>query len=188
MWDGEFCRTPFRSLAAVVLLLAGFNLTFRINDTAITEWGWLTALSFKTFGITPFALRLTSIVSAWLTVWLIVLWARRAGVAMPAIIGGAVLATSFGFMYVHSGRTGNTDALFALLTTLTAFLVFWSFAHPCARVLLGLVLAAAFLLRGPGVLMPLAIVASVEAWRRRCAAALVGVRARRGVFAVPVSI
>ena len=102
MWDREFFSTHFRSLTAAVLLLAGFNLMFRINDTAITEWDeslyamsavemiesgdwvatrlngqvddtiitkppltvWLTALSFKTFGITPFALRLTSVVSA----------------------------------------------------------------------------------------------------------------------------
>src|SRR5687767_1752099 len=38
---------------------------------------WLTALSFTSFGISPISLRLTSVVSAWLTVLVLILWARR---------------------------------------------------------------------------------------------------------------
>ena len=119
---------------------------------------WLTALSFTSFGISAISLRLVSVVSAWLTVLVITLWARRVAGPLVALAAGAVLSTTFGFMYVHSGRTGNTDALFALLIALTAVTLHQSIARPWTRLWLGPLLAALFLLRGPGVLMPLAIV------------------------------
>jgi dolichol-phosphate mannosyltransferase len=224
--ETEFWTRHFRLLAAAVLALAAFNLTFRVSETAITEWDeslyglsaaemietgdwvatrlmgqvdytaitkpplivWLTALSFKTIGFTPVALRLVSIVSAWVTVLVLVLWAKRVAGPITAIAAGAVLATSFGFMYVHSGRTGNTDALFALLITLTAVVLFESFARPWTRVALGILFAAIFLLRGPGMLMPLAIVSLVEAWHRRAPLRWPTLACAGVVFAIPVAL
>jgi 4-amino-4-deoxy-L-arabinose transferase-like glycosyltransferase len=223
--DPEFWTRHFRLLAAVVLALAAFNLTFRLSDDAITEWDeslyglsaaemietgdwvrtrlggqvdysaitkpplivWLTALSFKAFGITPTSLRLVSVVSAWLTVLVLVLWARRIAGPLTAIAAGVVLATSFGFMYVHSGRTGNTDALFTLLTTLTALVLYASFARPWARVALGLIFAGFFLLRGPGMLMPLAIVILVDVWHRRAPQRWPALASAALVFVIPVA-
>jgi 4-amino-4-deoxy-L-arabinose transferase-like glycosyltransferase len=214
----------FGALAALILALAAFNLTFRIGQTAITEWDeslyglsaaemletgdwvatrlngqvdytvitkppllvWLTALSFQTFGITPEALRLSSVASAWLTVFILIVWARRAVGPTAALAAGAVLATSFGFMFVHSGRTGNTDALFALLTTLIAVVLAVSLTHPWARLALGPVLSAAFLLRGPGALMLLAIVILVEARHRRASHRWLTLTGAALVFAVAV--
>jgi 4-amino-4-deoxy-L-arabinose transferase-like glycosyltransferase len=222
--ETDFWTHHFRWLAAVVLALAAFNLTFRVSENAITEWDeslyglsaaemietgdwvvtrlngqvdyttitkpplivWLTALSFKALGISPVALRLVSIVSAWVTVLVLVLWARRIAGPLTAIAAGTVLATSFGFMYVHSGRTGNTDALFTLLTTLTVIVLFASFARPWARVALGIVFAALFLLRGPGMLMPLAIVILVELWQRRAPLRWPALACAGVVFAIPV--
>ena len=63
---------------------------------------WLIALSFKAFGINLVSLRLVSVVSAWLTVAVLQGWARRAFGPMIALFAGLVLATSFGFVYVHS--------------------------------------------------------------------------------------
>jgi 4-amino-4-deoxy-L-arabinose transferase-like glycosyltransferase len=99
-----------------------------------------------------------------------------------------VLATSFGFLYVHSGRSANTDAIFTLLVLLTVVAVWASDTRPWHSVWLGPIFAAVFLLRGMAVLMPLVLVVAVKTWRIRqrrvdwlpLAAAFV-------LFAVPVA-
>jgi 4-amino-4-deoxy-L-arabinose transferase-like glycosyltransferase len=128
---------------------------------------WLIALSFKAFGMNIVSLRLVSVVSAWLTVAVLLGWARRAFGPAVAILAGLVLATSFGFVYVHSGRTAETDALFALLILLTVVALWAEERQPWHRAWLGLIAAAVFLLRGMAVLMPLAIIAAVVVGRKR---------------------
>ena len=81
---------------------------------------WLIAASFKLFGTSLFSLRLPSAIAAWLTVLVLMLWARRAFGPAAAILAGVVLSTTFGFLYVHSGRSANTDAVFTLLMLLVA--------------------------------------------------------------------
>jgi hypothetical protein len=147
---------------------------------------WLVALCFKTLGISAVSLRLVSIVAAWVTVLVLMLWAARVLSPLAGITAGVVLATSFGFMFVHSGRTGNTDALFALLTLLTAVLLHASSTRPRARLALGVVLAAMFLLRGPGMLMPLLIVVVFELWHRPAAPRGRTWLAACVLFAIPV--
>jgi 4-amino-4-deoxy-L-arabinose transferase-like glycosyltransferase len=122
---------------------------------------WLIALSLKLFGKGLVALRLTSVVAAWLTVLVLLFWTRR--VLGPAIglLSGLVLATSFGFIHIHSGRSANTDALFTLLVLLTVVVLWAERERPWMRVWLGPILAATFLLRGMAVLMPLVLVALV---------------------------
>jgi 4-amino-4-deoxy-L-arabinose transferase-like glycosyltransferase len=119
---------------------------------------WLITIAFKTFGPSLVSLRLASVASAWLTVFLLQWWARRA--IGPAVALGAslVLATAFGFIHVHSGRSANTDALFTLLMLLVVLTLWAARTAPWRRVWLGPILAAVFLLRGMAVLMPLAIV------------------------------
>ncbi len=133
---------------------------------------WLISLSFRTFGANLLSLRLPSIVSAWLTVLVLQLWVRRAVGPAVALFASLVLATSFGFLYDHAGRNANTDALFTLLVLLTVVTLWAADRHPWRLSWLGPVAAAAFLLRGMGVLMPLAIVCAVEVrrqspWRER---------------------
>lgn len=128
---------------------------------------WLIALSFKTFGINFVSLRLVSAVSAWLTVAVLVGWGRRAFGPAIALFAGLVLATTFGFVYVHSGRTAETDALFALLVLLTVVALWAEERQPWHRAWLGPIAAAVFLLRGMAVLMPLAIVLAVLVGRRQ---------------------
>jgi 4-amino-4-deoxy-L-arabinose transferase-like glycosyltransferase len=128
---------------------------------------WLIALSFDTFGINLVSLRLVSVVSAWLTVAILLVWARRAIGAVVALFAGLVLATTFGFLYVHSGRTAETDALFTLLVLLTVIALWAEEKQPWHRAWLGPIAAAAFLLRGMAVLMPLAIVLTVLIGRSR---------------------
>ena len=122
---------------------------------------WLIALSFKAFGINLVSLRLVSVVSAWLTVAVLLGWARRAFGPVLALFAGLVLATTFGFVYVHSGRTAETDAVFTLLILLTVVALWGEEKQPWHRAWLGPIAAAVFLLRGMAVLMPLAIVVAV---------------------------
>jgi 4-amino-4-deoxy-L-arabinose transferase-like glycosyltransferase len=191
-------------IAIGVLLLAAFNLTFRLGREIVVEWDeslygvsawemfqnrdwigttfrksldyyntkpplniWLISLSFRAFGTNLVSLRLPSIAGAWLTVLVLQLWVRRAVGPSVALVASAVLATSFGFLYDHSARNANTDALFALLVLLTV-VTQWAADGRAWRLLwLGPIAAATFLLRGMGVLMPLAIVAVVELLRQR---------------------
>jgi 4-amino-4-deoxy-L-arabinose transferase-like glycosyltransferase len=148
---------------------------------------WLIALAFKAFGKSLIALRLASVASAWLTVALLMQWMRRSLGSAVALLSGLVLATSFGFIHIHAGRSANTDALFTLVMLLTAVTLWADQTRTWARAWLGPLLAMAFLLRGMAVLMPLLLVAAV--WLlarprrlRPWMPTLVGV----ALFAVPV--
>ena len=199
-----FCNRHYAVLAAAVLGLAAFNLTFHLGSQVVSEWDesmytisawemgktgqlvattflgeldyynskpplnvWLIALSFKAFGINLVSLRLVSVVSAWLTIAVLQGWARRAFGPSIALFAGLVLATTFGFVYAHSGRTAETDALFTLLVLLTVVALWAEEKQPWHRAWLGPIAAAVFLLRGMAVLMPLAIVLAVLVGRNQ---------------------
>ena len=126
---------------------------------------WLIALAFKLFGANLVSLRLVSVVSAWLTVAVLQGWSRRIIGPAVALLSGIILSTSFGFIYVHSGRSANPDALFTLLILLTAVTVWAMEERPTRIIWLGPIAAAVFLLRGMAVLMVATIVAA--AWAAR---------------------
>lgn len=128
---------------------------------------WMIALSVKAFGISLVSLRLPSALSAWCTVLCLLLWLRRPLGARAAIVSAVVLATSFGFLHAHSGRSANADAPFTLAVLLTVITLAAMRDRPWRGVWLGPTHAAAFLLKGPAVLMPLAITAIFEVWCRR---------------------
>jgi 4-amino-4-deoxy-L-arabinose transferase-like glycosyltransferase len=127
---------------------------------------WLISVAFKLFGTNLWSLRIVSAGCAWCTVLVLTLWGRRCFGAAVGVTAGMVLATSFGFLYVHSGRSANTDALFTLLVLLTVVVLWAADRRPWHAVWLGPILAAAFLLRGMAVLMPLVLVVAVKTWRR----------------------
>ena len=64
--------------------------------------------AFKTFGTNLWSLRLASAACAWLTVLVLTTWGRRCFGAAVGVTAGLVLGTSFGFLYVHSGRSANS--------------------------------------------------------------------------------
>jgi 4-amino-4-deoxy-L-arabinose transferase-like glycosyltransferase len=119
---------------------------------------WLIALSFKVFGVNLVALRLPSVLAAWGTVALLVWWVRRRFDDGTAVCSGIVLGTMFAFFYDHSGRTATTDAVNTFLIVLAVVVLSGARDRPWMLAWLGPVLAAVFLLRGPAVVLPLAIV------------------------------
>jgi 4-amino-4-deoxy-L-arabinose transferase-like glycosyltransferase len=123
---------------------------------------WLIAASFKALGVNLVALRLSSVTAAWLTVAVLVWWARKHLGHAPGVLSGLVLATTFGFFYRHAGRNASTDALFTFLVMLTVFTLWSARARPWRLLGLGPILAAVFLLRGLGILLPVAIIVSYE--------------------------
>ena len=128
---------------------------------------WLIALSFKAFGASLWSLRLPAIASAFLSVVILQEWVRRAIGPLVAIFSSLVLATCFGFLYAHSGRSANSDALLALLVLLTAVTLWAARQRSWPLVWLGPILAGVFLLKGMAVLLPLAIVLIVRLWPTR---------------------
>ena len=148
---------------------------------------WLIAVAFKLFGPGLTSLRLPSLVAAWLTVFVLMAWARRAFGATTALFAGVVLSTTFGFIYVHAARSGNTDALFTLLMLLVAVVLWAANEQPWRLVWLGPLVAGIFLLRGMAALMPLILIAlvmviDIQRFRERRAALLVAA----GLLALPV--
>jgi 4-amino-4-deoxy-L-arabinose transferase-like glycosyltransferase len=155
---------------------------------------WLIALSFKSLGVSVFSLRLFSAACAWLSVLALLLWSRKTLGEVTALLAALVLSTTFGFLYVHSGRTANTDAAYALIVLLVVITLSVAEERPWRALWLGPLLAAALLLRGAAVLLPLVIVGAIEVprclrtlrerWRPLTLAALVFL-ALTGAWAIP---
>lgn len=192
-------------LRVAVLLLAAFNLTYRLGVESVAEWDeslyatsawemlahgdpiavtfrgaldyyntkpplavWIIAAAFSVFGVNLLALRLASAAFAWLTVWVLQRWACRTFGPIAAIVSSLTLATSFPFLHLHAGRSGNPDALLTLLILLVLVVLWYAPTRPMLRIWLGPLLAGVFLLKGPAVLLPLALVVGVElvSWSR----------------------
>ena len=200
----DFVSRRYRLLASTVLLLAAFNLTYRLGLESVEEWDeslyattawemlqsgeligttfggeldyynskpplnvWLIAAMFATFGVNLVSLRIVSATSAWLTVLVLQVWTRRIFGPTVSLLSSLVLATSFGYLHLHSGRSGNPDALLTLLILLTVVALWASQQRPWHLAWLGPLLAGAFLLKGMAVLMPLLVVVLVESLARQ---------------------
>ena len=133
---------------------------------------WFIAVAFKTFGVNLTSLRLPSILAAWATIAVLQEWTRRAFGRRVALVASLVLATTFGFVHVHSGRSAATDAPFTLIMALTIVTLWAEVAHPWRRLWLGPLLAAALLLRGMAFLLPLVVIVIVTIARPRSRGAL----------------
>lgn len=126
---------------------------------------WLIALAIKVFGPSLVALRLPAAASAWLTVAIVLLWGwRRIGPAV-GVVSAFVLATSFGFIYVHSGRAAEPDAPMTLLLLLVVIILDAGTQRPWLRAWLGPILAAVFMLKGTAAAMPLLLIVLIEVSR-----------------------
>jgi 4-amino-4-deoxy-L-arabinose transferase-like glycosyltransferase len=130
---------------------------------------WLIAVSLKTFGASLIVIRLASMLAAWLTVALVLVWGWRRFSPATGLFSALVLSTCFGFLYVHSGRTANPDAMLTLLLLLIVITLDAARQRPWLRAWLGPLLAGVFMLKGMAVAMPLLLVMAIERRRRMSA-------------------
>jgi 4-amino-4-deoxy-L-arabinose transferase-like glycosyltransferase len=127
---------------------------------------WLLALVIQTFGVSLAALRLPSALAAWLTVLVLLVWIWRRFTPLVAVLSAWVLATCFGFVAVHSGRSANPDALLTLEFLLIVVTLDTSRDAPARRVWLGPLLAGVFFVKGMAIVMPLLLIVFMEGRRR----------------------
>lgn len=152
---------------------------------------WLIAAAFSVFGTNLVSLRLSSAVIGWLTILVLQRWAKVAFGPAVSILSSLVLASTFGFLHVHSARSGNADALLALLILLVVVVLWSARDYPWRRVWLGPILAGVFLLKGMAVLQPLLLIVLVEAIARPNAALASRWRpfmAAAALFVIPVGV
>lgn len=127
---------------------------------------WLLASMFRVLGVNLWSLRLVSAAAASLTVGLVWWWTRGVAGARVACLAALGLVTTYPFLYVHAGRTANPDALLTLLVTIATALV-WTGGGRLRPFLLGPLTAAAFMLKGPGIVAPFAVLGVAEWWAAR---------------------
>jgi 4-amino-4-deoxy-L-arabinose transferase-like glycosyltransferase len=166
-WDGSlYATSAFEMLENGNWVVTTFNGQTDYYNSKPPLNVWLIALSLKAFGPSLEAMRLPSIVAAWLTVAALLWWATLRFGPRVALFACTVLATCFGFLHVHSGRTVNPDALLALLLFLIVITLDASSDRPWRRIWLGPLFAGVFLLKGMAILMPVVLLVVVEAGRR----------------------
>jgi 4-amino-4-deoxy-L-arabinose transferase-like glycosyltransferase len=167
-WDESlYATSAWEMLQSGNLAATTFDGRLDYSNSKPPLQTWLVAASFRLGGINLLSLRAASAVFAWLTVLVLMWWVKRVSTPLPALLAGLVLATSFGSLHLHAGRSGNPDALLTLLLLGVVVVLWASHDHPWRRVWLGPLLAGVFLLKGPAVLMPLAMVVAVELFSPR---------------------
>jgi len=156
--------------AAREMAASGDWVTPRVNGGPFFEkpplYYWMAGASVKAFGVSPFAVRLPAALAAILTVLLTAaigarVWGRRAG-----LLAGLALATCLQMGII--GRMGIMDVPLALLVTL-ALLAYARWAStggflPAAA--FGACVGLGVLLKGGAGLLPVAVAAVDEYWRR----------------------
>ena len=166
-WDGSlYATSAFEMLQNGNWVVTTFNGETDYYNSKPPLNVWLIALSLTAFGPSLEAMRLPSIVAAWLTIAALLWWSTLRFGPRVALFACTVLATCFGFLHVHSGRTVNPDALLAFLLLLVVITLDASSERPWRRIWLGPLFAGVFLLKGMAILMPLLLVVAVEACRR----------------------
>lgn len=165
-WDESlYATTAAEMLASGDWVVTTFNGQVDYYNAKPPLNVWLIALSFTIFGIDLASLRLVSALSAWLTIAVVQWWCWRAIGPRVALAASLVLSTMFAFFFLHSARSGNADAMFTLLITLTALAVWRGEERPWAFVWVGPLFGLSFMLKGMAFLLPVAVVGCVLAVR-----------------------
>jgi 4-amino-4-deoxy-L-arabinose transferase-like glycosyltransferase len=131
---------------------------------------WMLVGAFDLFGVGLVPLRLPSAIAAWLTILVVYRWTRQVRGPATAALATVVLATTYPFLYVHAGRSANTDAPLTLVVTLVFVTLWHARRDPRSAVWLGPLGAAALMLKGPGALgfvVPMLVADVAARWRSR---------------------
>jgi 4-amino-4-deoxy-L-arabinose transferase-like glycosyltransferase len=126
LWDPDESR--YGEIAREMLAMRDFIVP-HLNYVAYVEKPpllyWLTALSFRIFGLSEFAARLTPALSAMLGVIATFIFAARAMGRRRAVMAAAILATAP--LYAVMAQVLTTDMLLSALLTVAIFALFLHF-------------------------------------------------------------
>jgi 4-amino-4-deoxy-L-arabinose transferase-like glycosyltransferase len=109
-WDEGIYAQVSREMLRTGWLVPHWNNLVWIDKPPLTYW--ITALSFKLFGVSEFTARLGSALSAIALVAVLHAWLLRTRDRLTAWLSTLILLTTFGFL--HVARVGETDALLSL--------------------------------------------------------------------------
>ena len=84
---------------------------------------WMVILGYKLFGFNMLGLRFFSCLCAVFTILLVGLFTKRKYGKFASLISLSIISTSTQFIFFHSARTGEADALYVLLFTLSVISV-----------------------------------------------------------------
>jgi 4-amino-4-deoxy-L-arabinose transferase-like glycosyltransferase len=82
---------------------------------------WSIVVSYKVFGVSIFALRFPSALFAFLTIAMVMLFAKRYYNKTVSVISGLILSTTYNYLIYHGARTGDFDSLFVFLLFCSIF-------------------------------------------------------------------
>lgn len=186
-WDESlYATSAWEMLQTHQWVATTFNGRLDYYNTKPPLFVWMIAATFRIFGPALWSLRLPSALSAWATVAILQWWTRRRLGEGPALFASLVLTTMFAFWSVHSGRSAATDAPYTLVVLLTAIASDNASRRGKRALWLGPLFAAAFMLRGMAVLLPVALAMLVLRQRPRPHLRLVA--ATLGLCTVPVAL
>jgi 4-amino-4-deoxy-L-arabinose transferase-like glycosyltransferase len=125
---------------------------------------WLMALSFSLFGGSALAMRLPSALCALAAVAVTMAAARRWFDGRLAVLAGAILATTFGFLSQHGARSGDFDAGLTLVLLLVAVQLPRLADSPWRVVPVALLFACGFLLKSFAIAPMVLVAGAYLAW------------------------
>lgn len=135
------------------------------NDYIIPHWNkavlidkapfymWSTAFFSKFIGLSEFSIRLTSSLSAFAVILLVVWYSYRKYGLIPSLVAYSSIALNN--LFIFRARSGNLDSLTALLIFISYFVMISK--HRYRLVILGLLFAIIYLTRTSFVVFPLSI-------------------------------
>lgn len=116
---------------------------------------WLNVLFSFIFGLNEFSIRLTSSISAVITVMLVFFFVKRKWGVLPSLIAfGAIILNN---VYVWRGRTGNMDSLSTLLFMLIFFAILNKKENYTKYFIIGTLFGLLFLSKATLVYIPVTI-------------------------------
>ncbi len=147
----RIAETAREMLASGDWVVPRFNGQLRLQKPPLPYW--LTAVSYRAFGVSPFATRLPAVLFGLLTAAVIWNWARReSGLKIAA---NSVLVLVVSYLGLRYFRSGEADAVLLFFVS-SACLLGNDLLHgrddAARRALFGLVLGFGFLSKGPAAL------------------------------------
>ena len=132
-------------------LVPRYNGELRLQKPPLPYW--LTALSYKAFGVNATAVRLPALIFGMLSVALMFVWLRREAGALVAVNSILVLAASYiGIRYFRSGEADAVLMLFICAACILGYRMQQYGKDKHCQWLFGLALGLGFLSKGPAAL------------------------------------